>query len=138
MLRRFIIALATIAALAMPLPGGAFAAGRGGHGGPGHGGHGGGGHGLHFGGGGRHFAGPGRFVGGRGFHHGYAPGYYYGGGYGYYPPDYDYYPPDYGYYYEPDYGAAMAFGIIGMISGIMASHLYHHHCWLHHGRRLCR
>ncbi len=125
MLRRFIIALSAIAALGMLAPGDAFAAGHG---------HGHGGHAGHFVGGGRHFAGPG----GRGFHRGYAPGYYYGGGY--YPPDYGYYyPPDYGYYYEPDYGAAMALGIMSMITGIMASHLYrHHHCWLHHGRRVCR
>jgi hypothetical protein len=129
MLRRFIISLAAIAALAVTMPGGAFAAGHGGHGHPGH-----------SVGGGRHFGGPGRFVGSRGYHPGYAPGYYYGGGYGYYPPDYGYYyPPDYGYYYEPDYGAAMALGIMSMISGMMASHLYHHHhCWLHHGRRVCR
>jgi hypothetical protein len=132
MLQRFIfiITLATITALAVTVSGGAFAAGHGSSGG--HGGHFAGA--AHFaGGGGPHFVGHGgRFIGGGGYGPGYAPGYYYGGG------DYYGYPPDYGYYYEPDYGAAAALGVLSIISGIMGSHLYHHHCWLHHGRRFCR
>jgi hypothetical protein len=148
MLRRSIISLATIAALAMTVPEGAFAAGHPGGHGP-SGGHfaGGGprfgGGAPRFGGGAPHVGGPGggRFVGGRGFSPGYGPGYYYGGGpdYGGYPPDYGYYDPGYGYYEpESDYGAAAALGAIAIISGIVGSHLYHRHCWLHHGRRLCR
>jgi hypothetical protein len=132
MLRRSIIALAAIAALSTTMPEGAFAAGRGGHVAGGHF-SGGGGHfaGGHFGGG--HFAGGGRFIGGRGFHGGYGRGYYGGGGY-----YYGGYPGGYGYY-EPDYGAAAALGVMSIISGIMASHLYYHHrCWRHHGHRVCR
>jgi len=82
MLRRFIIALATMSVLAATLPGGAFAAGHGNRGGRGSGG-------PHGAAAGHSYAG-GHFAGGHGFHRGYARGHYFGGGsyYGY-PPDKD-------------------------------------------------